>query len=194
MSDSAANSPQTENLTGNGSDFIVASSSGSDKITAGSAATYNLTVSPVGGSFANTVELSCSGLPAQTSCSLSPNAVTPGGSTATSTLSITTTASVAQAESTRTARSAPIYAVWVQLQAAGLLGVLFATPKRRTKKTRAIVLRLLLSGALVFMIGCGGTGILPTPQTGTTPGTYTITIAGTSGSLHHSIPLTLTIQ
>src|SRR5450432_1002976 len=194
VSDSAANSPQTENLTGNGSDFIVASSSGSDKITAGSAATYNLTVSPVGGSFANTVELSCSGLPAQTSCSLSPNAVTPGGSTATSTLSITTTASVAQAESTRTARRAPIYAVWVQLQAAGLLGVLFATPKRRTKKTRAIVLRLLLSGALVFMIGCGGTGILPTPQTGTTPGTYTITIAGTSGSLHHSIPLTLTIQ
>jgi hypothetical protein len=194
VSDSAANSPQTDNLTGNGSDFILASSSGSDTIKAGSAASYDLTVSPVGGSFANAVELSCSGLPAQTSCSLSPNAVTPGGSTATSMLSITTTASVAEAPPIRQSRSAPLYAVWVQLQSIGLLGIMFAMPKRLSKKARALVLLSLVSGALVFMIGCGGTGIVPTPHAGTTPGTYTITVTGTSGHMQHSLPLTLVVD
>jgi hypothetical protein len=194
VSDSAANSPQTDNLTGNGSDFILASSSGSDTIKAGSAASYDLTVSPVGGSFANAVELSCSGLPAQTSCSLSPNAVTPGGSTATSMLSITTTASVAEAPPIRQSRSAPLYAVWVQLQSIGLLGIMFAMPKRLSKKARALVLLSLVSGALVLMIGCGGTGIVPTPHAGTTPGTYTITVTGTSGHMQHSLPLTLVVD
>ncbi len=194
VSDSAANSPQTASLTGSESDFSLASSSGSDTIKAGSVATYSLKVSPVGGSFASAVALTCSGLPAQTSCSLSPNAVTPGGSTATSTLSITTTASVALAEPIRKSRSAPVYAVWVQLQAIGLLGIMFAMPKRLSKKTRALVTLLLVSGALIFMFGCGGTGIVTPPQTGTAPGTYTITVTGSSGHLQHSLPLILVVE
>jgi hypothetical protein len=194
VSDSAANSPQTDNLTGSGSDFILASSSGSDTIKAGSAASYDLMVSPVGGSFANAVALSCSGLPAQTSCSLSPNVVTPGGSTVTSMLSITTTASVAEVPPIRKSRSAPVYAVWVQLQSIGLLGIMFAMPKRLSKKARALVLLSLVSGALVFMIGCGGTGIVPTPHAGTTPGTYAITVTGTSGHMQHSLSLTLVVD
>jgi hypothetical protein len=194
VSDSAANSPQTESLTGSESDFSLASTQGSDTVKAGSAATYNLKVSPVGGSFASAVALSCSGLPALTSCSLSPNAVTPGGSTATSTLSITTTATVAQAEPMRKSRSAPVYVVWIQLQSIGLLGIMFAMPKRLSKKTRALVILLLISGALIFMFGCGGTGIVTPPQTGTAPGTYTITVTGVSGHLQHSLPLTLVVD
>src|SRR6202041_3827454 len=129
--------------------FSRASAQGSDTVKAGSAATYNLKVAPLGGSFASAVALTCSGLPAQTSCSLSPNAVTPGGSAASSTLSITTTATVAEAEPIRKSRSAPVYAVWVQLQSIGLLGIMFAMPKRLSKKARALVLLSLVSGALV---------------------------------------------
>ena len=194
VSDNAASSPQTESLTGSESDFSLASAPGSDTVKAGSAATYSLKVSPVGGSFSSEVTLTCGGLPAVTSCSLSPNAVTPGGSTATSTLSITTTATVAQAEPMRKSRSAPVYAVWIQLQAIGLLGMMFATSKHLSKKARALVLLLLVCGAFVFMIGCGGTGIVTPPQTGTTPGTYTITVTGTSGHMQHSLPLTLVVQ
>jgi Beta-propeller repeat/Abnormal spindle-like microcephaly-assoc'd, ASPM-SPD-2-Hydin len=194
VSDSAANSPQTESLTGSESDFSLASAQGSDTVKAGSTATYNLKVSPVSGSFASAVALTCTGLPAQTSCSLSPNAVTPGGSAASSTLSIITTATVAEAEPIRKSQSAPVYAVWIQLQAIGLLGIMFAMPKRLSRKTRALVTLFLVSGALIFMFGCGGTGIVPPPQTGTAPGTYSITVTGTSGHLQHSLPLTLVVD
>jgi hypothetical protein len=194
VSDSAANSPQTESLTGSESDFSLASAQGSDTVKAGSTATYNLKVSPVSGSFASAVALTCTGLPAQTSCSLSPNTVTPGGSAASSTLSIITTATVAEAEPIRKSQSAPVYAVWIQLQAIGLLGIMFAMPKRLSRKTRALVTLFLVSGALIFMFGCGGTGIVPPPQTGTAPGTYSITVTGTSGHLQHSLPLTLVVD
>ena len=193
--DNAQGNRQTVNLTGSGSDFSLASSPSSDTIKAGSAASYNLTVSPVGGSFAYAVKLTCSGLPVQTSCSLSPNAVTPGASTAISKLSITTTASVAQAAPLRPSRSAPIYAVWIQLQGICLFGMMLAAPKGPTRKLRALALLALLAVALISMTGCaGGTGIAPIPQAGTTPGTYTITVTGASGNLQHSLPVTLSVQ
>ena len=201
ISDNAAGSPQTVNLSGTGADFSLASSPASNSVQPGSAATYNLTISHVGGSFSSAVKLACSGLPANTSCSLSSNSVTPGSSSATSTLSITTVATVAQTNP-RSSHSAPIYAVWIQLQTIGLFGVGLVTSKGRNRKMRsrsrilaAFLAMALIIIALVAMTGCaGGTGIAPTPQTGTAPGTYTVTVTGTSGSLQHSIPVTLTVQ
>ena len=60
---------------------------------------------------------------------------------------------------------------------------------------RGCVLAILLTMALLLMTGCaGGTGIGPTRQTGTTPGTYTITVTGSSGNLQHALPVTLIVQ
>jgi hypothetical protein len=195
VNDSAAGGMQTADLSGGGPDFSLTSAPGSVSVAPGATASYNLTISPVGGSFASEVKLACSGLPAQASCSLSPNAVTPGANPAGSTLSITTAASVAAARALRPSRGVPMLAVWIQLQGIGLLGIILALPKRHGKQLRGRALLLLLIGFLIFMTACaGGTGIAPAPQTGTTPGTYTVTVTGSSGSLQHSLSVTLTVK
>ncbi len=194
VNDNALGSPQVVNLNGAGADFGLANSTGADTIQPGSAANYTLTVSHVGGSFGNAINLTCSGLPAQTSCSLSPSAVTPGASSASSTLTITSTATVSQV-APNGSRNASIYSVWIQLQAIGLFGIVLVASRSSGKKMRGRIVAMLLTAALIFMTGCaGGTGIGPTRQTGTTPGTYTVTVTGSSGHLQHSLPVTLVVQ
>lgn len=199
IADNAQNSPQVVNIAGTGGDFSLASLPGSNTVEPGAAAIYKLTISSVGGSFPSVVQMSCNGLPAQTSCTFSPAAVTVGANGASSTLTIATTATVAGATLPSSDRS-PIYAVWIQLQLIGLFGVIVITSKRRNKNSRRVVLAAFLTIALIFMIGCaGGTGIAPTtqpttPQPGTAAGTYAVAVTATSGNLQHSLSVTLIVQ
>jgi len=88
---SFAGSPQTTSLSGTGVDFSLSASPSSATVNAGQRAVYTVTVTPVGGTFNSSVALSCTGLPAQSSCSFAPAAPTPGSTAATSTLTLTTT-------------------------------------------------------------------------------------------------------
>jgi len=198
IQDNASGSPQSIPLSGTGtaatSDFSIASSLTSATIKAGNAATYSLTVAPVGGAFSNAIQLSCSGAPAKATCSVSPSSVTPGSKSVNVTVTVSTAGS--SAELVGPAKGFhPIYAFLFQLPGFGIFGMFFAGSPRRSKRySKAIILALLLI-AMFLMVGCaGGTGIAQQQQTGTPTGAYTLTVSGVSGSLQHSLPLTLTVQ
>jgi hypothetical protein len=70
--------------------FGVGASPASNTVTAGTSASYAVTVTASGGPFTSPVTLGCSNLPAQASCTFNPAVVTPGNSSATAVLTIGT--------------------------------------------------------------------------------------------------------
>jgi hypothetical protein len=89
--DDLASSQQSSTLNGTGLDYVLSASPASVTITAGATAWYTVTSTASGGAFPNAVSFTCSGIPTRSSCSFSPASVSPGSSSASSTLSIATT-------------------------------------------------------------------------------------------------------
>ncbi len=190
VNDSASGSPQRVNLAGSGIvDFSLGASSASATVKSGATATYTLTISPLGGSFSSAISLSCGTLPTASTCTFSPTSVTPGSNSVTATLKIATTGTSAA----MAAQNQVQLAVWLPLQGFGIFGIVLLSSRRWKKNFMTLLALAILAGILVLTSACaGGTGIAPQP--GTTPGTYTITVTGTSGTLQHTLPLTLTVQ
>ncbi len=173
-------------------DFTIGSlTPPSQTINVGQSASFNFSALPVGASFANTVSFSCSGAP-EPLCSFTPSTVTPGNSSAAVVMSISTTSSSARLFPQTRGRKAIFYALWLML-----LGLALSGTKGRGKKYVNLSFPALLLGLclLAFLLpscggggsngGSGGTG---GQQLGTQPGTYTVTVTGTSGTLTHRAP------
>jgi hypothetical protein len=156
-------------------------------ITPGESASYNFSVLPVGASFTGTVSLSCSGGPTISLCSFTPSSVTPGGSAAAVVLTISTSSSARLFIPAR-GGTAIFYALLLALPGLCLVG----TGRGRRAK---LILPASLTGLFLVAIlaSCGGGGSNGSgggggQQQGTQPGTYTITVTGSSGTLSHSAP------
>jgi hypothetical protein len=194
ITNNAANSPQTVALSGTSTQtlFAIAPQSGGSAtatVAAGQPATYPLSLTPATG-YSGTITFSCSGLPANASCSFTPASLAlAGGKTATFTVTIAT--------------EAPQAAELLSKFGAGLAGILLLLPWWRR---RGITPRFLYSILLLLtagLAGCGGgsgSGTTTPTQPGSpspatvTPGTYTIQVVASDGTTTQKMPLTLVVM
>jgi uncharacterized membrane protein len=100
--DNGFGSPQTVSLSGNGLDFTLSASLTDLAVNSGQNAKLVVTATQVGGTFNNSVNLSCFGLPASSKCQFSPAGITPKTGSATSNLTIQTTSNTASGSYTIT--------------------------------------------------------------------------------------------
>jgi len=173
----------------NGPNFSLALSAQSATVAPGQSTNVTINSSAVGG-FSAAISLSCTNPPAGVTCSFSRASITPGSSAASSQLTLST-ASIAPPRG---------YAVsglvgWLPLSGIGVFGFVLAAGNKRklgTRKTHLVVLisSLLLAGSLVTF-GCGGSN---SSSMSPAAKNVTVMITGTSGSISHSTPFTLTIQ
>jgi uncharacterized protein len=147
------------------SSFTLTASPSAQTIYTGEATTYTLTATP-GTDFIYDIALTCSGLPANTTCSLSPATISGGSGTAKLTMQTT-----APAQSTSST---------ARLMGGGsaVLACLFCFVLPRRWRKKASWLALLLVGiSLGALFGCGGSSSL---SGGTPTGSYTVTVTGVS--------------
>jgi len=156
------------------------------------------TISVVGtNGFAGTVNLTCKVTTSMTnvsdmpSCSLNPPSVTLSGTAAqTSTLTVTTTAASSAQNSTKKL-------FWPTSGTTLALVMLLVVPRKR--RSWLAMMGIVLLFALVGAVGCGGGGRGGGGgggggNPGTTAGTYTITVTGTSGSVTATVgTVTITV-
>lgn len=160
-------------------------------LVSGQSATLTITATPQSGAFNNSIALSCTGLPSSLSCSFSPVTITPGASSASSTLTISA-ASVVGMQSER--RGQTLYATF--FLPIGITGFAFIASLRRRGSHGRYLLRcaalFFVLGISLVAISCGGVGA--TTQGATTPSTYSITVNGSSTPMQLSTTVTVTVQ
>lgn len=161
----------------------------SQSVMAGGSTSYTFTITPVGATtFMGDVNLTVQGLPAGSTTTFSPVKVAAGGATATVTLNVTTTGSLARnhkPSGNPLSHDAPI--------ALGLLGLfgLGAVRKYRRKVPRMLMVLLVLAGTLLpvaALSGCAGGYFAFKPTS------YTVTVTGTEGTIQHAATATLVVQ
>jgi Beta-propeller repeat/Cep192 domain 4 len=190
IADAAAGSPQTVPLSGQGADFSLSVSPTSNTVSAGQTATYSLTVTPVGG-FNQQVSLTCSNAPRLTNCSTSPASVTLTDGITPVSVSVTVTTTAPSSTFPGPRRLPPPDGLLFWLLGSLAAGALLLL----ARKTRSALVLALTVLALALWVSCGGgtsSGGGSTP--GTTPGSYTLSLNGTSSGLTHSTNISLVVH
>ena len=96
---SGVSAPLNVPVTGDGADFqLSVQGASSSTVTGGSSATYQLLLTPLGGS-AGQVTFTCTGAPAGSTCTTNPANVTMTGTGATATIQVTVTTAATSAHS-----------------------------------------------------------------------------------------------
>jgi hypothetical protein len=195
---SGVSTPLNVPLTGDGADFqLSVQGASSSTVTGGNSATYQLLLTPLGGS-AGQVGFTCAGAPAGSTCMINPTNATMTGTGATSTIQVTVNTSANPPATSAHSRPA---LPWSGKSAAGALLACLALWRRRGWTRFAGHCRMLLAlGALcVGLSGCGLSinGGATTPgqgSGGSGQGVYTITVDAGAPGVSHSVTLQLTVE
>jgi sugar lactone lactonase YvrE len=154
----------------------------------GGSVQLTVTVPPIGGTFAGTVALAATGLPLGATATFDPPTVTPGAAGAQTVMTIQLATAGAQQPG-----STPSWPTWPILPAAsiGLLALGAISRRRPLPRFAAVaVIACAICAAALVMGGCAGS----TSRRNTPAGQYTVTITGTSGSLHSSTTVSVVVQ
>lgn len=167
-------------------DFSLTLSAPSLTVMQGAAANLMVSASAVGG-FNGQIALTCTA-PSGLTCALNPSTISPGSSTASSTLTVSA-ASTPPPTGYRALGMA-------LLPGLGIFGSVLTLRKRklfaRNNALSMSVLGLLLAIS-IFAVGCGSGGTAKS-QPATTASQLTLTVTGTSGSLSHASAVTITVN
>jgi len=206
---------------GTAPDYTVTATPASVTVTPGGSATYTATATPSGG-FTGSVTFSVSGLPAGATASFNPAAVTTSGNS-TLTVSTTASTPTGSFPLTITGTSGTLVhstTVTLVVGAAGGGGdfALSATPSSRSVSAPSSTTYTVtatpsggFTGAVALTIsglpagitanfspasltGSGTSTLNVTSTCSASAGTFTLTITGTSGSLTHSVKVTLVVS
>jgi hypothetical protein len=190
ISDNAYLSPHEAQLAGSGSDYVMGAVPSQATIAAGQSASFTVEAQPVNG-FDRAIALSCQGVPRGATCRLASSTLQMDGfNIVTTNVTVTTTArSVASAQR------------WhLRFALAGSLALMagLLLPGSRGSRGRRSRSLLGIAGVLLltvgWSVGCGSSSGGSPPNQGTPPGTYTITVSGTSSGLTHNTPFSLTVN
>ena len=205
INDNALGSPQTVAISATIPDFSLApNTSPTATVNPGQTATYGINVAPFHG-FNQTVTLSCSGAPPESSCTVVPGSVKlDGANTAMATASVSTTPkSIAMNEPNQIPPVLGKYLLsflFLMLSGLGVLVLLIGwSCNRRQRLVSGLAFLFLLFSVASAISSCGcGNGNGGGRASGTPAGTFTLTVTGTSPSgssaLTHSSKLTLVVQ
>jgi hypothetical protein len=197
-----ANLPGTSNtlsITITIPDFTLTAARIAQLVNRGQPVTTTVTVAPLNG-YNGTVNLACTALPAETTCSFAPSSLAPATGAATATLTINTTpSSTTSAQSEPPPRSRPLpHIIW-----AAVIACLALSPKHlRRNSLRSSLFALAFLGALLTLTACSSSPAAanPAPPTHFDPGTptgiqsITITATDSTGKPSHSMTLQITVQ
>jgi N-acetylneuraminic acid mutarotase len=159
-------------------DFTLSLNPTAITIKAGASGTTMVTVVEMGG-FNSDVSFACSGLPIGAACTFTLQRVPTLPNTTYTTLTVTTAPETASLNR----NGNPL------LPATGLAALLCCIGWKRRRRIQALMLLALCGIGFSLLSGCI---VVYTPHEH--PATYPITVTGTSGSLHHSATLSLTVN
>jgi hypothetical protein len=174
------------------SGFTLTPASTSLSVQPGAQVTDIITVASQNGTFSSPVQLSCTvaGTTPRPTCGLSATSVTPGATSATSTLTITApTTATMTVPKIRPGLRGVLYASWLSL---GIFGVVLAPVANRRRRYGLAVVGCMVV-VLSLQLACGGGGS-STNQHTVSPTNYTVTVTGSAGAVQHAATITVTVE